>query len=160
MSTTNPDQPETQPSPRKRGAPNGNRNAVKHGFYSRAFTTQEIDDIDEEKPLNLTDEINLVRIFMRRVITSFDNSNATQQDLLDTFRAICVGNMTLTRLIRIQLLPAMEKHLGNSIEEFIKQVLIEVQSNTYPQTEGEANNFLSEPYLPTTTDENPTLPNE
>jgi hypothetical protein len=54
----------------------------------------------------------------------------------------------------------MEKHLGNSIEEFIKQVLIEVQSNTYRQTEGEANNFLSEPYLPTTTDENPTLPNE
>ena len=33
--------PESAPPPRKRGAPRGNKNAWKHGFYSHLFTREE-----------------------------------------------------------------------------------------------------------------------
>jgi len=118
---------QSKPTPRKRGAPRGNKNALKHGFYARSFTPQEIADIDDRTPLSVTDEINLIRIFMRRVIASFDASNSSQQDLLDTFRALCLGNLTLARLIRLHLLPAMINQSSGSLSEILNKVLDEVQ---------------------------------
>jgi len=118
---------QSKTTPRKRGAPRGNKNALKHGFYARNFTYQEIADIDDRKPISVTDEINLIRIFMRRVIASFDASNSSQQDLLDTFRALCLGNMTLARLIRLHLLPAMINQSSDSLSEILSQVLNDIQ---------------------------------
>lgn len=101
---TTSDQPTT---PKRRpGAPPGNHNAVKHGFYARHFTRQEIADFTEMKPLGVYDEIQLVRALMRRVLASLDE-HATHDDLLETFRIICLGNFTLNRLIRTQVYGAL-----------------------------------------------------
>jgi hypothetical protein len=34
------------PPPRPRGGQHGNRNAFKHGFYARAFSSSEVKDIE------------------------------------------------------------------------------------------------------------------
>lgn len=139
----NPHSSCNQLSPRKRGAPRGNKNALKHGFYARSFTNQEIADIADRKPLSVTDEINLVRIYMRRLIANFDSTSATQQDLLDTFRALCLGNLTLARLIRLHLLPAMLSQGSDSLSEMLKQVIGEVQQQNKQQTDDQPDNFLN-----------------
>jgi len=101
--TTNPTTPITT---KKRGGQKGNRNAIKHGFYARHFTREEIEDFEEMKPLGVYDEIQLVRALMRRVLES-SQSDTTHAEVLETFRAICLGNFTLARLIRTQVIDAI-----------------------------------------------------
>ena len=52
--------------PRRRGAPFGNRNALKHGFYARNFDPGDTKDLDEHEFDGLTDEIILLRVYIRR----------------------------------------------------------------------------------------------
>jgi hypothetical protein len=52
---------------RKRGAQPGNTNALKHGFYSRAFRSVDIDDLDVLE-LKLEDEIAAARVAGRRML--------------------------------------------------------------------------------------------
>jgi hypothetical protein len=101
--TTNPTSPINA---KKKGGQKGNRNALKHGFYARHFTQDEIQDFEEMKPLGVYDEIQLVRALMRRVLAS-SQTDTTHAEVLETFRAICLGNFTLSRLIRTQILDAI-----------------------------------------------------
>jgi methyl-accepting chemotaxis protein len=57
---------------RPRGAPKGNLNALKHGFYSRLFRSSESNDLTEDEAVNLENEINLLRVMMRRTIELAD----------------------------------------------------------------------------------------
>jgi hypothetical protein len=87
--------------PRRRGAPNGNQNAVKHGFYSRMFHTTDIEDLDDSPAINLADEIILLRVFIRRAI----ESNDTQLDFpesLELLRVLSLASLSINRLIRTQ----------------------------------------------------------
>ena len=97
----------TQPL-KKRGAPYGNQNTFKHGFYSRHFTRAEIKDLSEMERLELDNEIELVRTLMRRVLESATD-NTSHAGNIETLRAICLGNFTLTRLIRTHFLKPKEK---------------------------------------------------
>lgn len=54
-------------SKRPRGAQPGNSNAVKHGFYSRKFHPQELNDLDLMLAGDLNDEIDMFRVVTRRV---------------------------------------------------------------------------------------------
>lgn len=99
--------PNPQP-PKKRGAPVGNQNAFKHGFYSRHFTRAEIKDLSEMERLVLDDEIELVRALMRRVLESAQDHTSHAENI-ETLRAICQGNFTLTRLIRTHFLKPKEE---------------------------------------------------
>jgi len=65
---TNPPPPAT----RKRGAPPGNQNAIKHGFYSRRFRNLEMGDL-EGGAANLVDEITGLRVAARRVLELSDD---------------------------------------------------------------------------------------
>jgi len=51
---------------RKKGAQPGNLNALKHGFYSRRFHKQELDDLDTIPP-GVLSEIALMRVSLRRL---------------------------------------------------------------------------------------------
>lgn len=84
------DQAKSQVSPakkRKRGAPPGNRNALKHGFYSRKALAEE------EKPLkanaNLSEEIEALRVLIRRVMQRLQNCDSRTE--LITALAIISG---------------------------------------------------------------------
>ena len=88
---------------RKRGAPAGNKNAVKHGFYATHFNPQENADFESMKPLGVFDEIQLIRALMRRVLAS-SATVTTHAENLETLRVISLATHALTRLIRTQLI--------------------------------------------------------
>jgi hypothetical protein len=96
-----------QNSPRRRGAPKGNHNAVKHGFYARQFNQQETSDLSSTEPLALQDEILMLRVFMRRIIERSSEA-VTLADNLEVVRVLSLATFSLTRLIRTQLFIAHE----------------------------------------------------
>jgi uncharacterized protein YjcR len=51
-----------------RGAPKGNLNALKHGFYSRLFRDAESSEADDDQLVNLENEITLLRVMIRRTM--------------------------------------------------------------------------------------------
>ena len=55
------------PPKRKRGAPLGNTNALRHGFYSRFFTRTENSGLDSDIKGEFVDEINLARVNAMRI---------------------------------------------------------------------------------------------
>jgi hypothetical protein len=123
MSEENQNQSLDPQNHKKRGAPYGNLNAYKHGFYSRHFTRAEIEDLSEMKPLELDDEIELIRTLMRRVLES-SMDTTSHADNIDTLRSICMGNITLTRLIRTHYLKPKENI--NSLQKEIFDIIAEL----------------------------------
>ena len=135
---------------KKRGAPYGNQNAYKHGFYARHFTPQEVTDFEEMEPLDVLNEIELVRVLMRRVVESLESAT-THAENLDTLRAICLGNFTLSRLIRTQFLKPHDhaKELRDAIVEMLEDIDSDIEEETKRQNEnGEFKFDVYPPSLP------------
>ena len=65
---------------RKRGGQPGNTNALKHGFYSRAFRSVDIDDLDTLE-LKLEDEIAAARVAGRRMLELSDEMTEPMQSI-------------------------------------------------------------------------------
>jgi hypothetical protein len=61
---------------RKVGAPYGNHNALKHGFYSHHFRSGELSDLEAVNAEGLQDEIAAMRIYIRRFIASSSQGSA------------------------------------------------------------------------------------
>jgi hypothetical protein len=61
---------------RKVGAPYGNHNALKHGFYSRHFRSAELSDLEAVDAEGLQDEIAAMRVYIRRFIASSGQGSA------------------------------------------------------------------------------------
>ena len=103
---------------RPRGAPPGNINALKHGFYSRQFRKMELDDLEAMLDAGLDSEINMLRVSTRRVLELADGN-----DDLDTgIKLLTVLGITSTRLanlLRAQVL------LGGSRQDDIYKQIIE-----------------------------------
>lgn len=92
------------PSPHpSRGAPPGNTNAVKHGFYSRRLRKRDLQDLDA-LPLNsLLEEVAILRVFIRKVI----EYTKEQPDFLTTLailRAVSLASDSISRLLRTQII--------------------------------------------------------
>lgn len=63
---------------RRRGAPKGNRNAVKHGYYSRALNPAEQSDFQLAAGLDgISEEIALLRFQIKKAVISGDIKNLT-----------------------------------------------------------------------------------
>jgi hypothetical protein len=78
------------------GAPKGNRNAFKHGFYSRAFTRQELQEMSQimkDEGLSLTHEIAILKLLTRRVLLS-------EIQPAVAYALVCRGIGQLTRSLR------------------------------------------------------------
>jgi hypothetical protein len=58
---------ETPKRRRKRGGQPGNTNAVSHGFYARRLPETELDGLDQTGVSSLKDEIDVMRVFSRKV---------------------------------------------------------------------------------------------
>jgi len=65
-------EPEPQP---KRGAPRGNKNALKNGFYARALTPEEQRDSSAATG-RFRDEINLLKVLVYRIALSIKTPEA------------------------------------------------------------------------------------
>jgi uncharacterized protein YjcR len=85
------------PPKNKGGAPIGNHNALKHGFYSRKFSTKEIHDLGRQPQLE--DEVNLLRVYIRRVAEQADSFTSLEQGM-EFLRALSLSTYTLSRLLK------------------------------------------------------------
>ena len=108
---------------RKRGAPKGNRNAVKHGFYSRDFTEAEQSDFLFATGMKgVEEEITLLRFEIKKAVTCGDVKN-----LVPLTRAA----ESLEKLVRTQHRLYLGKR--DKLKFAVKDVISEVLLPLYPE---------------------------
>lgn len=89
------------PSSRSRGAQPGNKNALKHGFYTRrlpGLKNVALDQLDTEFP-GLEEEIFVLRAYIRRMLQC-SGGTTDFHEFMFLFRTLCMGLSTLARLTR------------------------------------------------------------
>jgi hypothetical protein len=75
-------------SPRRRGAPVGNHNALRHGFYSHAFTRRERERLQKEVAGEFRDEEFLLGVIIDRAWQAIQESDMPYDEWLDAVRTI------------------------------------------------------------------------
>jgi len=99
----------------KKGAPKGNQNARKHGFYSQALDKAELLELEEARGMDgLDEEIAILRVKLQQLIKS-------QPENLEL--AVDVAN-TIARLVRTRY--NITKEQKRSLKEAIARVLTEI----------------------------------
>jgi len=99
----------------KKGAPQGNQNAKKHGFYSKALDESEKLELEEARGLDgLDEEIAVLRIKLRSVI---------ENDPQNVELALEAAN-TIARLVRTRY--NITKEQKRSLKDAITNVLTEI----------------------------------
>jgi hypothetical protein len=108
--------------PRRRGAPIGNTNAVSHGFYSRRFRKNEVQDLQNSYFSGINDEIAMLRVCIRRAI-EWGKDIQSLPEAMDFLRTISLAAGNLSRLVRTQKLIA-----GSGLDRAIEQAILEVSA--------------------------------
>jgi hypothetical protein len=113
----------SSPPKHRRGAPSGNQNARKHGFYSSQYPAS---NQSEEIPpsIDLQAEIDSIRQSIQRVIALGEPE--TYREAVDYLRALSLAATALSRLVRTQryINPALDPR--DELTRDIKQALAEV----------------------------------
>ncbi len=110
--------------PRRRGAPLGNTNALKHGFYARRLKYRNLSSAASIDLKSLVDEIALIRVFTRKLVESCHPS-ADLSELTGILRILCLASSTITRILRVHyLITGSEADLDRDIEEAMSHVQI------------------------------------
>jgi hypothetical protein len=109
------------PPSRRGGAPRGNRNALKHGFYARTFSRSDQKDIETYTFKGLQDEIAALRLLNRRAIARafllIDDDTAFQ----DASRIVVGITIALNTTLRTQL--ELDLHGGSKFDAALEQAL-------------------------------------
>ncbi len=106
---------------RARGAPLGNTNNLKHGFYSRRFSPAERRDLAALSGHDPYSEVLMLRTMQRRLFEKTVNVEDIEELrlLLYTFSKAC---LTIDRLLRTRLLIEPPE---NPLQAFLSQALEE-----------------------------------
>lgn len=88
--------------PRKRGAQPGNRNAFKHGFYSRGFRSLELEDLQHITSGGVLDEIDMLRVLSRRLFELVMQGEPTLESLGKYLTDISKTSYHIGYLTRVQ----------------------------------------------------------
>ena len=103
---------------RKRGAPKGNQNAIKHGYYSRTFSPADRFDLDIAADMEgVGEEIALLRFEIKKAISGGDIKNLVP---------LVKATVALEKLIRTHHRIFLEKRntLKLVVESVIRNVLL------------------------------------
>jgi hypothetical protein len=132
---------------RRPGAPAGNSNAFKHGFYTRRIKKRDLSGVETTDLKSLVEEIALIRVFTRRLVESCDSS-ADLYELAAILRILCLASSTITRILRVNyLLNGSDNNLGDEIEMAIRQVHDELRGKTAsPNISNGENDHLDESF--------------
>ena len=106
------------PEQRRRGAPVGNQNAVKHGYYSRALDGKDKFDFNLAADLNgVTEEIALLRFEMKKAISSGD---------INRLVPLSKTALALEKLIRThhKIFVARQQGFENAMENVVRHTLL------------------------------------
>ncbi len=111
---------------RRRGAPLGNKNAIKHGFYSKILDGTDEQDFEKVAGIEgIDEEIALIRLEIKRAINRGDDTN---------LKIIIRATSALEKLVRTRyLISAAQRHglkeaVGNVIRDIIVPLGINVGS--------------------------------
>ena len=110
---------------RRPGAPLGNRNAVKHGFYARRLPAADGDTPSAELSLanSLNGEIAMLRLSVRNILEQSATPSDTATEL-EVLRSVCMAAAAINRLLRTQhFLRSGE----NPLMDLFREVLAEVK---------------------------------
>lgn len=130
----------TKTSARRQGGQPGNKNAEKHGFYSRHFTVDEATRLEGSDRLSIEAEIDLIRVCIDRLTEQLDfepvylmgkDQNGapiqTQQrdgHYLQQLNTLSVMSQSLATLQRTHYLT---RGKGGSVEKDIMEALEELR---------------------------------
>jgi len=142
------------PSPHhRRGAPIGNMNNFKHGFYSRRLKKRDLTGVESIDSSGLIEEIALIRVFTRRLVESFDPQGDFYEHA-DLLRMLCLASTAITRVIRAQFLISSS---GSGVDDEISIAIQEVYAELRSKPSPSASSSPAEP-LPGIPDEDPAQP--
>ncbi len=110
-----PTPPEETP-PRKRGAPRGNLNALKHGFYSERFRTGELDALLQIPQGTIDNEITILRVITRRTVEKMEEG-ASAEEILGLYNIIGMMCMRISTLMRTEKLLDFGREMTTHKEE-------------------------------------------
>lgn len=86
--------------PKGRGAPNGNKNAMRHGFYAKNLGLTSPAKLDEFELRNLMGEVAMLKDYMHILYTkNLDSSDPIV--LTETLRALSLAGMAVSRLLLV-----------------------------------------------------------
>ncbi len=108
---------------RKKGAPKGNRNSIKHGFYSKVFDEAERFDFNSAAGIEgIDEEIALLRLEIKKAISGGDERN-----LLLVVKA--AGALEKLIRTRYQITASQRKGLKEAINNVIRDIFIPLGLN-------------------------------
>jgi hypothetical protein len=111
-----------------RGAPKGNLNALKTGFYSRLFHATENTDLNCDPPTSLEHEITLLRVMIRRTMQLADGID-NLHEATRVLDALGAAACRLSNLLRAQKsLNQGQSPLADEISIAIQQVNKELRN--------------------------------
>jgi hypothetical protein len=111
-------------SKHKRGAPLGNTNALKHGFYSRRFHEIEALELKDLKS-GLVDEIALLRVLIRRVFERVDEIDDNLENWARMLNTLSMASTRLATLLKTQ--QKLDDGSGDDLSNALIQALKEVK---------------------------------
>lgn len=99
------------------GAPPGNQNRTIHGYYRRRIPRAELDGI-EEFPTDLSEELNIVRITVRKLLSAIEES----PELIDRYAPLVfAGTRTIARLASASTSTSdIDDAIGAAIDEIME----------------------------------------
>lgn len=105
-------------------APKGNRNALKHGFYSKSFTKDEIGDLQGIDLDTLEDEIKMQKVLIRRVFDYVSKeTQLTHEQKMSALSTLSSANSTLANL----LIKSKAFEQRDALSEALQNVLTDIQ---------------------------------
>ena len=133
--STQPAQPDSTPSEKRgRGAPPGNTNSLKHGFYSRRFREEEVKDLEgvpEDK--DMKDELKLLKVLTRRVFELAEDEDGGNFENVAKALAICSNAFrSKSTMLRTQaILGGNTDDVARAIQQAINDVSKELVKVNY-----------------------------
>lgn len=113
------------------GAAKGNSNALKHGFYSRAFHSGELADLEAVQE-GLESEIAMLRIATRRMFEIFDRAQqeaeaegTSLKEMSAALNGLGLANIRIASLLRSKALLSGQ---GSSILSLLREELSNMQA--------------------------------
>lgn len=107
---------------RKRGAPKGNQNARRHGFYSKVLDEAERTDLETASDINgIDDEIALLRVKIKSVLEKDPENIKLIMEAANTLAGLVKTRFNITK--------AQQKGLREAISKVIREVAVPLGIN-------------------------------
>lgn len=122
---------------RKPGAQSNNKNALKHGFYSKSFTADQKKRLDSQTIIDVESEINLIRICIENLndqlsfdeITRTDNNGTDFRDThyLQQLNTLAIMTQSISTLVRTHyLIHGRSGDIQSSILQALEELRLEM----------------------------------